>query len=122
MSDEPKLPRLEDILARVDTGDTVMNPGRFVVSRMLDQGALIRYERWLPDEHVNGNSSWQGGRKWYISPYATEQEIFRTCLLAIQTFEYHELLERFKVDGKRFQTPHPEGMRRVGKVTWETLF
>jgi len=64
----------------------------------------------------------QSGRKRYVSKYATEQGIFRTCLLAVQTFEHHELLERVRVDGKRFLTPHPEGMRTVGKVTWETMF
>lgn len=114
------MPTLEEIIARVDTGDAPAMPGKFKISRMLDQGALIQYRRWLP--HPTLGHEWQGGRKWYISPYATEQEIFRTCLLAIQTFEYHELLERFKVDGKRLLTPHPEGMRKVGKVTWETLF
>jgi hypothetical protein len=64
----------------------------------------------------------QSGRKWYISQYATEQEIFRTCLLAVEVFERHELLERFTVDGKRFLTPHPEGMRHHGVKSWEQVY
>lgn len=62
------------------------------------------------------------GRKWYISMFMTEDEIFRTCLLAVRIFEEHEVYERFRVDGRRFLDPHPEGARVEGKVTWDTLF
>lgn len=59
----------------------------------------------------SGRLDWQGGRKFVISPFATDGEILRTCFLAVKLFEEHEINETFLVDGERFLNPHPEGAR-----------
>lgn len=106
---------LQDIVDRVDPGN-----GAFRVDEMAD-GAFVQYGR-LGACAKTGKTEFQRGRKWYISRYMTEDEIFRTCLLAVLIFEQHEVYERFKVDDKVYLNPHPEGTRVEGKVTWETLF
>lgn len=46
------------------------------------------------------------GRKWYVSPHATDGEILQTILKAIITFEEHEIRERFEYKGRRIFGPH----------------
>lgn len=71
---------------------------------------FIQHLQYIPCTN-NGLSNWQGGRKFYISDYATDEEILRTCFLAVKLFEEHEINETFLVDGERFLNPHPEGAR-----------
>jgi hypothetical protein len=40
----------------------------------------------------------------------------------VRVFYEHEVLERFRVDGKKYLDPHPEGARVEGRRTWETLY
>ena len=51
------------------------------------------------------------GRKFYISPYMTNEEIIRTLRLAVVTFEEHEVNENLRYKGERVLNPHPEGPR-----------
>jgi hypothetical protein len=46
------------------------------------------------------------GRKFYLSPHMTDEEILQTALLAVILFEEHEVRERFTFDGKRIFSPH----------------
>lgn len=46
------------------------------------------------------------GRKFYLSPHMTDEEILQTALLAVIQFEEHEVRERFHFDGKRIFGPH----------------
>ena len=59
-----------------------------------------------------GEDSEQKGRKFYISPHMTDEEVLRTCYLSVKLFEEHEINETFEVDGDRFLNPHPEGGRK----------
>lgn len=60
---------------------------------------------------TSGEKTWQGGRKFYISPHMTDGEVLRTIFLSVKLFEEHEINETFLVDGERFLNPHPEGPR-----------
>jgi hypothetical protein len=106
---------LSEILARVTPGS-----GKFRCGIMAG-GAFIQYAKETPCSQT-GQRTTQRGRKWYISRFMTEDEIFRTCLLAVRVFEEHEVYERFRVDGRRYLGPHPEGQRVEGEITWETLY
>lgn len=49
--------------------------------------------------------TWKG-RKWYLSDYMTEDEIVKTCYVAFKMTIEHEIMEGFKMDGKRVFNPH----------------
>lgn len=84
-----------------NTGWTVQSKGSCVFLQHRQKVACVN----------SGEIEYQKGRKFYISPHMTDQEIFRTMYLAIKLFEEHEINENFKVDGERFLNPHPEGAR-----------
>lgn len=48
----------------------------------------------------------QTGRKWYVSPHATEEEVVKTCWLAAEIACRHEAMEDFKFDGVSIFHPH----------------
>lgn len=45
-------------------------------------------------------------RKWYLSEYMTEDEIVKTCFLAIKQCIEHEVMEGFKFDNTIVFNPH----------------
>lgn len=55
---------------------------------------------------ITGEYAPQKGRKWYISPHATDSEVVQTAFLAIKTFLLHELHELFKFDDVAIFSPH----------------
>lgn len=46
------------------------------------------------------------GRKWYLSPYMTEDEVVKTIYLAFEVAVKHEILEGFKMDDTPLFNPH----------------
>lgn len=48
----------------------------------------------------------QNGRKWYVSPHATESEVVQTALKAVLTAAEHELREAFTYHGAALYSPH----------------
>ena len=58
------------------------------------------------------------GRKWYLSPYSTDDEIVKTVYLAFEVAVKHEILEGFKVDGLPIFNPHVdfEALLKVCKL------
>lgn len=46
------------------------------------------------------------GRKWHVSPHATDSEIILTCLKAAITNAEHEVREAFEYEGRRIFQPH----------------
>jgi hypothetical protein len=77
----------------------------------------INYKEWrfrvrpMGDGHyvqvhfVEHEQPW-AGRKWYVSPYATDAEIISTAFKAILTAEEHEAREQFLFDGIAIFGPH----------------
>lgn len=54
---------------------------------------------------ATGADIWSG-RKWYVSPHATNAEVVQTALLAVLAVEEHEARERFLYLGKAIFHPH----------------
>lgn len=61
------------------------------------------YER--PDS-ITGETGFGYGRKWHVSPHATESEIVLTCLKAAITDAEHEVREGFRYKGASIFQPH----------------
>jgi hypothetical protein len=96
--------RVERLLDRVE-----YKSGEWVLTH---NGECVFIQHTQPVVCINsGNREWQRGRKFYISPYMTDEEILRTAFLSVKLFEEHEINENFLVDGERFLNPHPEGPR-----------
>jgi hypothetical protein len=68
-------------------------------TRPLDAGFLLQVRF---DEHGDV----QHGRKWYVSPHATEGEVIQTALLAVLTATEHEVREAFTYEGVAIYAPH----------------
>jgi hypothetical protein len=49
---------------------------------------------------------WQKGRKWYVSPYAIDQEIIQTAFKAVVSAVEHETREQFIYRGVPIFNPH----------------
>jgi hypothetical protein len=71
----------------------------FVIQSPGDHGFLLQY-RW------EANGEVQSGRKWYISPHATEGEVVQTALKAVLTALEHEAREAFTYEGSAIFAPH----------------
>ena len=65
---------------------------------------------WLHDTTIDvrlqGGQSPQEGRWFYLESGADKAHIVRTIWLAYQTFMHHEMLERFRFNGKLIFNPH----------------
>lgn len=46
------------------------------------------------------------GRKWLLSPYMLDDEVVKTCYMAVMTALQHEAMESFKLDGQAPFHPH----------------
>src|SRR5687768_12140871 len=99
------VPKLVEILANIEF------QGGYFSGGFKDDGYIIQFCMMLPD---NGNLPYSGattlseqkGRKWYVSPYATESEVVQTALKAVLTFLEHEAREQFHYKGKAIFGPH----------------
>jgi len=63
----------------------------------------VQYE---DNDVSSGENKEQHGRKWYISPYATESEIVQTAFKAVLTSQEHIAREWFTYKGRRVFQPH----------------
>lgn len=70
------------------------------------EGGLLLQIRFLAPDVLTGQPAMQHCRKWYISLHSTDNEVIRTCFLAVQTAEAHELAENFQYRGVRVANPH----------------
>src|SRR5687767_8188349 len=55
---------------------------------------------------ATGQTLPQGGRKWYISHWATNAEVVQTALKAVLTAMEHEVRESFLYAGRAIYGPH----------------
>lgn len=67
---------------------------------------LLQHWQHLPDVNQPRALVTQTGRKFYLSPHMTDEEILQTALLAALVFEEHEAREAFRFDGARLFGPH----------------
>ncbi len=61
----------------------------------------------------------QRGRKWLVSPFATDSEIVFTALAAVKMALHHKAHESFLVDGQRLVAPHVDAFALADAVTHE---
>lgn len=61
---------------------------------------------YLRHDSITGEMERGYGRKWHISPHATDSEIVLTCLKAAITNAEHEVREDFRFMGKQVFQPH----------------
>lgn len=71
----------------------------------MDDGFCVQVQFTAPDS-ATGAPQPQRGRKWYVSPHATESEVVLTCLKAVLTALEHEARERFTYRGIAPFGPH----------------
>lgn len=69
------------------------------------RGWLIRCSFQRPDRET-GTVGRGFGRWWYIADGTSESALWKTMFAAAKMIVEHELLEAFKVDGKRPFDPH----------------
>ena len=61
---------------------------------VMGEGYFVQIQYDEPDIHT-GNMELQRGRKWYVSPWATDSEIVQTCLTAALASAEHQVREHF---------------------------
>lgn len=84
------------------------------------QGGLLFLGHWQVVQSTDDDSAVvepMFGRKFYLSPHMTDEEIVRTARLAVLTFEEHEANEWLTYLGSRVLNPHPEGPRPDTRAT-----
>ena len=77
--------------------------------RVLEKGDgfLLQIQFMAPDsESPNGEPKLQSCRKWYVSQYATKNEVIRTAWKAVMAAVEHEAAEAFLYRGKAVFNPH----------------
>ncbi len=82
--------------------------------RLVEKQGLMFINHWqLISDACSSNRTLEirHGRKFYISIHMTDQEVMRTCALAVKQFEEHEANEWLKYKGQKVLDPHPEGER-----------
>lgn len=94
---------VEDIVDNVQLDDF----GHFLVRFYAGQDKVmyIQHAYARPDA-LTGELGWGYGRKWHVSPHATESEIVLTCLKAAITDAEHEVREGFRYKGACIFQPH----------------
>ena len=73
----------------------------------LGDGYYIQVQFKAPDTCTNQEADWNG-RKWYVSKFATQDEVVLTCFKAVMTAVEHETREHFLFHGKAIFNPHPD--------------
>lgn len=62
---------------------------------------------------VTGDVSEQHGRKYYLSRHSLEDEVIKTCWVAVELALRHEAMEDFLVDGVAIFHPHTDCARLI---------
>lgn len=75
------------------------------IDKITGDRIYIQASYLAPCTKTNSLERW-AGRKWYLSPYMTADEIVKTAYCAVEYAVKHEIMEGFKVDGKILFNPH----------------
>lgn len=100
-----RLQHVLDLIQRVSVGHT-RYPFKFRADRVGAQYNLIQV--WIEAVrpcNLSGVLDEQIGRPWLIQGQDSDDAILNTLLLAVLTFEEHEIREGFKFDGKALYEP-----------------
>lgn len=102
MNDERilNLELVESVVSRVS-----FRGWRFIVGELGD-GFYVQAAFPAEDSDNPGVTTEQKGRKWYISRFALQDEIIKTCWVAVELALRHEALESFHLDGVAIFHPH----------------
>lgn len=92
-------PLLNAILQKVET-----NGHGFIAGRIAD-GFWVQVSKSVKNAET-GDTELMTGRRWLIEPHATEDEVVRTLIKAVLTWEEHEAREHFRYDGMQLFNPH----------------
>lgn len=98
--------RLSDLLGRIELPSwlSVQGAPGWIVSVYNDE-AKIQLRTVLPCVET-GEPMTQLGRVWSLYDTMTNDAIVKTLLMTVRAFVEHEVLEGFKLDGKRIFNPH----------------
>lgn len=80
--------------------------GRYTDPQGNDVDAWFVQHFYRRVDSVTGLTEFGYGRKWHVSPHATESEIVLTCLKAMLTNAEHEVREKFTYLGEHIFQPH----------------
>lgn len=78
----------------------------FFVGFFAGSDVLYVQHRYIRPDSITGELGWGYGRKWHVSPHATESEVVLTCLKAGLTNSEHEVREDFTYKGQHVFQPH----------------
>ncbi len=77
--------------------------------RVLTKGdGFLLQVRFMAPDSITGEPALQSCRKWYISSFATKNEVVGTAYKAIETAVIHEAREEFKYRGRAIFNPHQD--------------
>ena len=91
--------KIAEVLAAVEFRDW-----KFLQGQMGD-GSFIQAS-WQGEDSDTGQPCLLKGRKWYISPFSVDDEVVKTCWLAVELALRHEAMEEFHFCGRAPFHPH----------------
>lgn len=103
--------QINELVSRISFRDW-----KFIV-KPLGDGSYVQV-MFQDKDTDNGQDVIIRGRKWYVSPYAIEDEVVKTCWMAVEAALKHEAMESFLVDGRAPFHPHNDSfeMAYINKV------
>lgn len=95
---------LRNILSHINFKGWVFKSDHFAPGQ--ESGCWLQVRFTAPDNATHEMDQSWSGRKWYISPYSTPDEVVQTCLKAVLTAVEHEAREQFLYKGVAIFQPH----------------
>lgn len=102
---DPHYLRVYDLLKTVSISPHFPIPGEFVLTRTKEGNLFVQYVAEIRDRNT-GQLEMMHSRKEYISTFATDSEIIRTCYLVFKMFVEHEINESFLYKDIPLFNPH----------------
>jgi hypothetical protein len=106
MAESKTFEEIQAIVMAVHIDGHHFRTGRYTNAMHEAQEAFYVQDTYSRLDSITGVEGTGFGRKWHISPWATDSEIVLTCLKAAITNSEHEIREGFTYKGKRIFQPH----------------
>ena len=94
------------IVLDVNLAEELFVGSSFRVEYFAGSQIIFIQHTYLRPDAFSGDLERGYGRKWHVSPWATESEIVLTCLKAAITNAEHEVRESFRYKHSRVAHPH----------------